>query len=210
MAMMHHGGLPTAVLHGCSPSPYTSVTRNLNLLQKIWSKSIVHSLNPSKDTLKRRIITVPPSTTTTHHDGGLSSPLSYTLTNNDPPLPSMPAQHLRQNLRYRHQFRNGGWTKWAAVQFADELEAKQNMEKAEWDFWKEANKQREALDLQINGPLLFEWDDLSEEALQDVDKCLRQRWNAYKDMAKEMAISSYFGESNKTRASDPSPSCHQV
>ncbi len=39
------------------------------------------------------------------------------------------------------------------------------MEKAEWDLWKEADKQWEALDLQINGPHLFEWDDLSEEAL---------------------------------------------
>ncbi len=48
------------------------------------------------------------------------------------------------------------------MQLFDELEAKQAMEKAEWDLWKEADKQREALDLQINGPLLFEW---SEEAL---------------------------------------------
>jgi hypothetical protein len=51
------------------------------------------------------------------------------------------------------------------VQLADKLEANQAMEKAKWDFWKEANKQQEALDLQISGPLLFEWDDLSEEAL---------------------------------------------
>ncbi len=47
----------------------------------------------------------------------------------------------------------------------DRLEAKQAMEKAEWDFWKEADKQWETLDLKINRPLLFEWDDLSEEAL---------------------------------------------
>jgi hypothetical protein len=51
------------------------------------------------------------------------------------------------------------------VQLADKLEAKQAMEKAVWDLWKEADKQLEALDLQINGPLLFEWDDLSEEVL---------------------------------------------
>jgi hypothetical protein len=50
------------------------------------------------------------------------------------------------------------------------------MEKAEWDLWKEAGKRREALDLHINGSLLFEWDDLSEEAVQEADKCLRQRW----------------------------------
>jgi hypothetical protein len=29
------------------------------------------------------------------------------------------------------------------------------MEKAEWDLWKEADKQQEALDLQINGPLFL-------------------------------------------------------
>jgi hypothetical protein len=80
-------GLPTAVLHGRSPSPYTSVTGDLNLLQKIWSKSMVHSPDPSEDTLKRRITTVPPSITTTHHDGSLPSPLSYTLADNSPPSP---------------------------------------------------------------------------------------------------------------------------
>ncbi len=51
------------------------------------------------------------------------------------------------------------------MQLTGKLEAKQAMEKAEWDLWKEADKQKESLDLQINGPLLFEWDDLSEEAL---------------------------------------------
>ncbi len=67
------------------------------------------------------------------------------------------------------------------MQLADKLEATQAMEKAEWDLWKEAGKQQEDLDLQINRPLLFEWDDLSEEALRKADKCLRQRW-------KEMVI----------------------
>jgi hypothetical protein len=72
------------------------------------------------------------------------------------------------------------------VQLAEKLEAKQAMEKAEWDLWKEADKGQEDLDLQINGPLLFEWDDLSEEALQEAVKRLRQRW-------KEMVITSHFG-----------------
>ena len=58
------------------------------------------------------------------------------------------------------------------MQLADKLEAKQKMVKADWECWKEADKQQEALDLQINGPSLFEWDDLSEEALRDADKCL--------------------------------------
>jgi hypothetical protein len=56
----------------------------------------------------------------------------------------MPTQRLRQNLREWHFFQNYGWTKWEAVQLTDKLEAKQAMEKAKWDLWKEANKQREA------------------------------------------------------------------
>jgi hypothetical protein len=89
------------------------------------------------------------------------------------------------------------------VQLADKLEAKQAIEKAGWDLWKEADKQREALDLQINGPLLFEWDELSEEALQEADKHLRQRW-------KEMVITSHFGKCNEARATNPSPPYHQI
>jgi hypothetical protein len=56
------------------------------------------------DTLKRPIATVLPSITTAHHDGGLPFPLSYTLADNDPPLPSIPTQHSRQNLRDRCLF----------------------------------------------------------------------------------------------------------
>jgi hypothetical protein len=78
---------------------------------------MVHSPDPNKDTLKRRITTVPPSITTTHHDGGLPSPLSYTLVDNDPLLPSTPTQRSRQNLRGRHLFQNNGWEKWEAVQW---------------------------------------------------------------------------------------------
>jgi hypothetical protein len=85
---------------------------------------MVQSPDPNKDTLKRRITNIPPSITTTHHDGGLPSPLSYTLANDDPPLPSMPTQHPRQILRDRRLFQNNGWTKWEAVQLADKLEAK--------------------------------------------------------------------------------------
>jgi hypothetical protein len=141
MAMMQHGSLPTAALHGRFPPPYTSVTGDLNLLRKIWSKSVVHSPDPSKDTLKRGIITtLPPSITTTHHDGGMPSPLTYTLADDNPPLPSTPTQHSRQNLRDRRLFRNDGWTKWEAVQLADELEAKQEMVKADWECLKKLEK----------------------------------------------------------------------
>jgi hypothetical protein len=141
MVRKHHGGLPTAALHGRSPPPYTSITGNLNLLQKNWSKSVVHSPDPNEGTLKKRITTVPPSITTTHHDGGLPSPLSYTLANDNPPLPSTPTQCPRRNLRDRHLFRNDGWTKWEAVQLADKLEAKQAMEKADWKCWKKLEEQ---------------------------------------------------------------------
>ncbi len=79
MVRMNHGGLPTAALHGGPPPPYTFDTCDLNFLPKIWSKSMVHSPDPLEDTLKRPITTIPPSITTTHHDGGLPSPLSYTL-----------------------------------------------------------------------------------------------------------------------------------
>ncbi len=51
------------------------------------------------------------------------------------------------------------------MQLAEELEGTQAKAKADWKCWKETGKQREALDLQINGPFLFELDDLSEEAL---------------------------------------------
>ena len=169
---------------------------------------MVHSPDLSEDTLKRCITTVLPSITTTHHDGGLPSPLSYTLADDDPPLPSIPNQRSRRNLRDRRLFRNDGWTKWEAVQLADELEAKREMVKADWECWKEAGKQQEALDLQINGPFLFEWDDLSEEALRDADKRLRQRWNAYEQTETEMAISSHFVKSNEERTTNPSPHYH--
>jgi hypothetical protein len=170
---MNHGSLPTAVLLGGSPPPYPFITGDLYFLPKIWSKSVVLGPDPFKDTLKRPITTtVPPSITTTHHDGDLLSPLSYTLAYDNPPLTSTRTRRLRQNLRERNRFLNNGWTKWEAVQLADELEATRSKAKADWDHWecwKEANKRREALDLQINGLFLFEWDNLSEEALRDAD-----------------------------------------
>jgi hypothetical protein len=87
MVRKNYGGLPTAVLHGSSPPPYTFDTCNLNFLPKIWSKSMVRSPNTFKDALKRPITTNPPSITTTHHDGCLPSPFSYTLADDDPHHP---------------------------------------------------------------------------------------------------------------------------
>ena len=141
MVCKNHGGLPTAAILGSCPPSYTFVTGDLNFPSKIWSKSVVHNADPSKDTLKRPITTVPPSITTTHHDGGLPSPLSYTLADDDPPLPSIPNQRSRQNLRDRRLFRNDGWTKWEAVQLADELEATREMVKADWECWKKLEEQ---------------------------------------------------------------------
>ena len=85
MVCKNHGGLPTAAILGPCPPPYTFVTGDLNFPSKIWSKSVVHSADPSEDTLKRPITIVPPSITTTHHDGGLPSTLSYTLANDNSP-----------------------------------------------------------------------------------------------------------------------------
>jgi hypothetical protein len=174
MVGINHGGLPTAALHGRSPPLYTSVTGDSNFLPKIWSKSVVHSLDPNEDTLKRRITTVLPSITTAHHDGGLPSPLSDTLTDDNPPLPSIPTptQRSRRNLRDRRLFQNNGWTKWEAVQLADDLEAEREMMKADWECWKKIEERSK----QIHGPFLFDSDkDNQDEAHQD--KRIRQRWN---------------------------------
>ncbi len=73
------------------------------------------------------------------------------------------------------------------MQLTDNLEVTQAMATADWECWKEADKQQGALDLQINGPFLFEWDYLSEEALREADKCLRQRQNAHEQIKTEMA-----------------------
>jgi hypothetical protein len=62
---------------------------------------MVHSPDPLEDTLKRPITTIPPSIKITHHDDGLPSPLSYTLADDDPPLPSTRTQRSRHNLRER-------------------------------------------------------------------------------------------------------------
>jgi hypothetical protein len=93
-----------AAFHGRSPPQYTFLTGDLNFLHKIWLKSVVYGPDLLKDPLKRPITTIPPSITTTHHDGGLPSPLSCALANDDPSLPSSPTQHLKQNLRERHLF----------------------------------------------------------------------------------------------------------
>ncbi len=162
MVGTNRGGLPTEALHGCSPPPYTPLTGDLNFLPKNWSKSVVHSLDPSEDTLKRCITTILPSITTAHHDGDLPTPLSYTIANDNPPLPFIPTQCSRQNLRDRCLFRNEGWTKWEAVKLPDELEAEQEiMMKADWECWKKIEERFK----QIHGPFLFDSDkDDQDEA----------------------------------------------
>jgi hypothetical protein len=164
MVCMNHGDLPTAALHGGFPPPYTFNTCNLNFISKFWSKSMIHSPDLLEDTLKRPITTILPSITTTHHDGGLPSPLFYTLADDKPPLPSTGTQLSRQNLRERRQFRNNGWTKWEAVQLADELEATQVMVKADWECSKKFEEQFSDLD-----------EDDQDKARQD--KMMRQRQN---------------------------------
>ncbi len=65
---------------------------------------MLHGPDLFKDALKRSSTTIPPSITTTHHDSGLPSPFSYTLADDNPPLPCVPTQLLQQNLRERRQF----------------------------------------------------------------------------------------------------------
>jgi hypothetical protein len=108
MVRTNHGSLPTAALLGGSPPPYPFVTGDLYFLPKNWSKSVVLGTDPIEDALKMPITTIPPSITTTHHDGGLPSPLSYTLADDDPLLPSTVPKRSRQNLRERNIFRNDG------------------------------------------------------------------------------------------------------
>jgi hypothetical protein len=126
MALMHHGGMPTAAFHGRSPLSYNYNTGDLNFLPKFLSNSVDHSPDLFEDALKRLAITVPPSITTTHHDGGLPSPLSCTVSNNDHPPPT-PTCYPRKFLWERRLFQNAGWTDWEAMQFADNLEAKLGM-----------------------------------------------------------------------------------
>jgi hypothetical protein len=47
MVCKNHGGLPMAALLGRFLPPYTFVTGDLNFSSKIWSKSAVHSPDPS-------------------------------------------------------------------------------------------------------------------------------------------------------------------
>jgi hypothetical protein len=188
MVCKNHGGLPTAALHGGSPPPYTFDTCDLNFLPKIWSKSMVCSPDTFEDALKRPITIIPPSITTTHHDGGLSSPLSYTLADDNPPLPSTPIQRLRQNLRERRQFQNNGWTKWEAVQLADELEATQEMVKADWECWKKLEERFK----QIHGTFLSDLDEDDQDKAHR-DERIRLRWNVeLSQHAQEMDMSSHF------------------
>ena len=169
MVCKNHGGLPTAAILGSCPPPYTFVTGDLNFPSKIWSKSAVHNADPSEDTLKRPITTISISITTTHHDGGLPSPLSYTLADDDPPLPSIPNQRSRRNLRDRRLFRNDGWTKWEAVQLADELEATREMVKADWECWKKLEERFK----QMHGPFLSDSDEDDQDKDRQ-DKRIRQ------------------------------------
>ena len=114
-----------------APLLHTPSSPVIYFLPKIWSKSVVLGPDPFKDALKRPITTTPPSITTTHYDGGLPSLLSYTLAEDDPPLPSTGTQRSRQNLRERNRFQNDRWTKWEAVQLADKLEVTQSKAKAD-------------------------------------------------------------------------------
>jgi hypothetical protein len=140
--------------------------------------------------------TIPPLITTIHHDDGLPSPLSYTLADDDPPLPSMPTQRLQKNLRERHQFQNDGWTKWEVVQLADKLEAKRAIDMADWECWKKLEKGFK----KKHGLFLFDLvDDNQEDARQD--KRMRQKWT--------VKLLQHGQEMDMLPCSSPSPSPQQ-
>jgi hypothetical protein len=148
---------------------------------------MAHSPDPFKKALKRPINNIQPSITTTHHDGGLPSPLSCALAGNNSLLPSMLTQCSRHILREWRHFQNDGWTKWEAVQFADKLEAKRAMAKADWECWKKLKEQFK----QIHEIFSFDlYDDDQEQAHQDA--CTRERCNVdISQMAKEVDMLPY-------------------
>ena len=158
-------------LLGRSHLPYTLVTGDLNLVPKNWSKSEVHSPDLYEDVCKIKR-PIPPShpPSQTHIMSRLALPIILHPHWQNPPLPSEYNQCSRQNLREKHRFHNGGWTKWEAVQLMDKLEAKWEIKKAKWSFCKEADKGLEVLDLWINEQLLLERDDLFEEAISFWEK----------------------------------------
>ncbi len=58
------------------------------------------------------------------------------------------------------------------MQLADELEAIQEMMKADWECWKKLEKQFK----QIHGPFLSDWDEDDQDEVRR-DERIRQRWN---------------------------------
>ncbi len=96
---------------------------------------MVFGPDPLEDTLKRPITTISLSITTKHYNDRLPSPLSCTHANanDDPPSPLPPlnvCSEIWGNVVY---FKMIVLTKWEAVQLADKLEVKQEMEKADWE-----------------------------------------------------------------------------
>ena len=76
-----------------------------------------------------------------------------------------------QNLRDRRLFRNNGWTKWEAVQLADELEVEQAMAKADWECWKKLEEGFET----IHGHFLNDFDDDDQEDARQDERVNRDR-----------------------------------
>ena len=86
------------------------------------------------------------------------------------------------------QFQNDGWTKWEAVQLADELEATREMVKADWECWKKLEERFK----QIHQTFLSDLDeDDQDEAHRD--ERIRLRWNVeLSQHAQEMGMSPHF------------------
>ena len=77
------------------------------------------------------------------------------------------------------RFQNEDWTKWEAVQLADELEETREMVKADWECWNKLEERFSDSD-----------EDDQDEARRD--KRMRQRWNVEPlQHAQEMDMSSY-------------------
>jgi len=86
--------------------------------------------------------------TTLHHNHSswwrLALPIVLHPRQRQPSTPLYTYSTFEAKFKGWRLFWNDGWTKWEAVQLADELKAKWEMVKADWECWKEADMQREA------------------------------------------------------------------
>ena len=161
---------------------------------------MVHSPDPFKDTLKR-----PHSPPQLHVTMAACPPppLSYTLAAGNPLLPSN--THSTFEAKFKGTLPITEWwlNKMGSRAICWWIGSLTRHGKGWVGFLEGSQQATGSFGLANQQATLFEWDDLSEEALQNTDKCLRQRWNANKDMSKEIMRTSHISQSKKARTNNP-------